>query len=173
MVTKKQLTQSKIIEIAWRQFTRQGYEHTSTRVICDQAGIAHGTLFSHFANKEKLLIALMQTKLEEQITNALSQSQYQQPKLKLREVAASSYEFLSAHKELALPFVSALVSDATALTYHFNSIGQPLAAQAPHYSEQRIEAMLDCYFMTLVKGLHSSTEPHAWLRTLSAKINEL
>ena len=53
-MSKKQETRSKIMEIALRLFSEQGYYSTTTRQISQEAGVNEITLFRHFGTKEKL-----------------------------------------------------------------------------------------------------------------------
>lgn len=52
---QKANTYSKIKKIAKQAFLTQGIEATSTRYLSDQAGIAVGTLFTHFPDKLSLV----------------------------------------------------------------------------------------------------------------------
>jgi AcrR family transcriptional regulator len=52
--TKGELTRSAIIEAAHELFITQGYNATSMRKIAQQAGIALGGIYNHFASKEEI-----------------------------------------------------------------------------------------------------------------------
>lgn len=52
-------TRRRILEAAGRLFAASGYEASTTRDIADAAGIANGTLFNYFPNKEAILAALV------------------------------------------------------------------------------------------------------------------
>ena len=49
-----------ILEAAIRAFSEHGYENTSIRIICEQAGIARGTLYQYFRSKQNLFCELVQ-----------------------------------------------------------------------------------------------------------------
>lgn len=51
-------TRSEIISAAHDLFVRQGYHGTSMRQIAQEAGIAPGSLYNHFKNKEAVFIAV-------------------------------------------------------------------------------------------------------------------
>jgi len=53
-MTKK----SAILLAATELFAENGYDGTSTAQIAERAGVAHGTLFHHFGNKENLLVEI-------------------------------------------------------------------------------------------------------------------
>ncbi|MFP7494570.1 TetR/AcrR family transcriptional regulator [Terribacillus saccharophilus] len=55
-VTEKQ---SKIIEAAIEEFSRNGYASTSTSQIAKKAGVAEGTIFRHYKNKKNLLLSIV------------------------------------------------------------------------------------------------------------------
>ena len=53
-------TQRKILAAALALFSEKGYENVGTREIADCAGVAEGTLFHNFVNKNGILDAIMQ-----------------------------------------------------------------------------------------------------------------
>jgi AcrR family transcriptional regulator len=58
-------TRARIIVAALRLFGAQGYEATSVRVIAQEAGVAQGLMYSHFASKEALLQAIFQQSIQD------------------------------------------------------------------------------------------------------------
>lgn len=62
-IQKKQL----VIDTARKLFYKNGYYNTTTNEIAKQAGLSIGTLYSYFADKETILLALL-----EQYNNASS-----------------------------------------------------------------------------------------------------
>lgn len=56
--TKGELTRSAIIEAAHELFITQGYNAASMRKIAQQAGIALGGIYNHFASKEEIFEAV-------------------------------------------------------------------------------------------------------------------
>jgi AcrR family transcriptional regulator len=52
-------TRRRILEAAGQLFAAGGYEASTTRDIADAAGIANGTLFNYFPNKEAILASLV------------------------------------------------------------------------------------------------------------------
>ncbi|MGO3799348.1 MAG: TetR/AcrR family transcriptional regulator, partial [Vibrio casei] len=54
-MTKRQQTRESILNAAWALFAENGYEMTTTRQIARQAGVADGTVFSHFSTKLAML----------------------------------------------------------------------------------------------------------------------
>lgn len=61
--TQKQFTREKIITAAKQIFIEKGIINTATAQIAEAAGIAHGTLFLHFPNKDSLVIELLDVEL--------------------------------------------------------------------------------------------------------------
>ncbi|MDA3813095.1 MAG: TetR/AcrR family transcriptional regulator [Candidatus Cloacimonetes bacterium] len=60
---QKQITREKIITAAKQIFIEKGIINTATAQIAELAGIAHGTLFLHFPNKDALVIELLDVEL--------------------------------------------------------------------------------------------------------------
>ena len=49
-----------IVEAAYVAFAAQGYHRASLRQIAEQVGVSAGAIFRHFANKEELLVAVLE-----------------------------------------------------------------------------------------------------------------
>jgi AcrR family transcriptional regulator len=54
-------TRSLLVEVARRRFTERGYAATSIDDVIQQAGVARGALYHHFAGKEALFRAVYET----------------------------------------------------------------------------------------------------------------
>lgn len=50
---------AQILAAATRVFSRRGFQRTTVREVAREAGIADGTIYLYFANKEELLLALL------------------------------------------------------------------------------------------------------------------
>jgi AcrR family transcriptional regulator len=55
---EKEATRQRILDVAEDLFQRQGFDVTTTRDIAQAAGIATGTLFNYFENKEAIVASL-------------------------------------------------------------------------------------------------------------------
>lgn len=58
---------NEILDVAERMFCTNGYDNTSTNDILAEIGIARGTLYYHFKNKEDILDAMIDRILDETI----------------------------------------------------------------------------------------------------------
>lgn len=58
-------SRARIITAALRLFSANGYERTTVRMIAEEAGVAQGLMYSHFASKEELLGAIFRQSVEE------------------------------------------------------------------------------------------------------------
>jgi len=58
-VQTKDRTRKRIVACAKRLFDKKGFEAATTRDIASAAGIANGTLFNYFANKETLALSIL------------------------------------------------------------------------------------------------------------------
>ena len=61
---------NEILDVAERLFCTNGYDNTSTNDILAEIGIARGTLYYHFKNKEDILDAMIARILDETIRKA-------------------------------------------------------------------------------------------------------
>jgi AcrR family transcriptional regulator len=57
--TKGARTRSALIETGYQLFIEKGYHGTSMREIADEAGLALGGIYNHFANKEDIFVAVL------------------------------------------------------------------------------------------------------------------
>jgi AcrR family transcriptional regulator len=53
-------TRARILEVARRRFTEQGYEGTSLREIADDLGVTKAALYYHFQSKDEIMVALLE-----------------------------------------------------------------------------------------------------------------
>lgn len=58
----------RILKIAVSLFSRHGFDGTTTRQLARKCGISEALLFRHFADKEKLYAAILQRKMDEQLS---------------------------------------------------------------------------------------------------------
>lgn len=57
MTVRGRATRAKLIEATISVVREVGYAHTSTRAIAEEAGVAEGTIYRHFADKASLFFA--------------------------------------------------------------------------------------------------------------------
>jgi AcrR family transcriptional regulator len=60
----------RILDAAWRVVGREGVEAATTRAILDEADMSPGALYSYFASKDELLLALSEEKVAETLALA-------------------------------------------------------------------------------------------------------
>ncbi len=68
-------TRSKLLEAAAQLLTERGYSRLATAAVAERAGVAHGTLFKHFATKSALMAATAELVLSEVIGDFLRRAQ--------------------------------------------------------------------------------------------------
>jgi AcrR family transcriptional regulator len=66
------LVRDKILDVASRLFFEQGYNLTGINQIIEEAGIARGSLYNHFASKNDLLIAYVDKAQQERFTEMVA-----------------------------------------------------------------------------------------------------
>lgn len=69
---QKTRTRKMIIEEATREFLQNGFLNASTKNIARQCGIAHGTIFVHFATKEDIFHVVIGNRLDDLVTQLSS-----------------------------------------------------------------------------------------------------
>lgn len=61
----KEKTRLRLLEAARNEFLKKGFLNSNTEDIAKNAGVAHGTLFLHFENKENLIVEIYNSELKE------------------------------------------------------------------------------------------------------------
>lgn len=64
---RKAETRERLLEAAAQVFARRGYQRASVDEIADEAGFSSGALYSNFAGKEDLFLALFERVIAEQV----------------------------------------------------------------------------------------------------------
>ncbi|MBT8340191.1 MAG: TetR/AcrR family transcriptional regulator [Desulfatitalea sp.] len=92
-----------ILQAATIMFSQSGYKDTSTAEIAKMTGVAEGTIFYHFKNKEKLFLAVLeQTRalIIDEFNSFMSHRQFSSG-MEAIETAVSFYMYLSGKFENA------------------------------------------------------------------------
>jgi AcrR family transcriptional regulator len=66
-------TRQELVEAATRLFAERGYEDTSIEAVLREAGVSRGALYHHFAGKEALFEAALES-VEERVAQAVRES---------------------------------------------------------------------------------------------------
>lgn len=170
-MNKKEITRNKILSAAWELFLEQGYESTSTRAIANNAGVAAGTVFSHFENKIDLLKAGMLLQIDNIITTAALTDEQHSPRLKLRHYALPLFSFYCANSEFSKILISDMIWQSDFFSSQLNEFKKMLFREQPKFDEVKASVMMDCYFMTILTGLNENKPtPQAMLRVLTNKL---
>ena len=89
-------TESRILLVALRLFSQEGYAATSMRTIAREAGISLGLSYNYFSSKEELLKAIVHECLQE---IKKSMQPLPQQELKLETLMANMLEVVQGNKE--------------------------------------------------------------------------
>lgn len=99
---QKRETRKKIRESAKQLFNTQGFEATTSRQIAQQAGVASGTIFVHFPNKNAILIDILYEDIEEKVAEAFRTLPSSQGTVgQLIHIAEVLYRYYLEHPELS------------------------------------------------------------------------
>lgn len=95
-----------IIETATRLFAENGFYQTSTLDIAEAAGVAHGTLFYHFKNKEGIIYEIFRRSGQTYVTEMqLEVGRYQKGIEKIEAVLRFNDAFSRSHSKQLLIFL--------------------------------------------------------------------
>lgn len=96
---------SAILRGAIQVFARSGYFNAKVAEVARAAGVADGTVYLYFKNKDDLLVSIFNTAMEE--FNARAQQELAEiadPRAQLRHFARLHFEVLEANRDLAVVF---------------------------------------------------------------------
>jgi TetR/AcrR family fatty acid metabolism transcriptional regulator len=96
---------SAILRGAIQVFARSGYFNAKVAEVARAAGVADGTVYLYFKNKDDLLVSIFNTAMEE--FNARAQQELAEiadPRAQLRHFARLHFEALEANRDLAVVF---------------------------------------------------------------------
>lgn len=92
-----------IIDAAVKVIATHGYHNAKVSQIAKQAGVADGTIYLYFKNKEDVLISMFNEKISRFVDDVRSQLAIADgPQEKLRELVRMHFSFLAGDKEMAI-----------------------------------------------------------------------
>ena len=91
-----------ILQAAKEIFSQAGYHQTSIANIAKVAGIAEGTVYIYFENKEDILITILESTVRDEFLEKLEKHLpfFQDAKLALYEIVRAHFEFFGRDREL-------------------------------------------------------------------------
>jgi TetR/AcrR family fatty acid metabolism transcriptional regulator len=94
-----------ILRAAIRVFANNGYFNSKVADIAREAGVADGTVYLYFKNKEDILHSIFNRSVDDAIAEARRQlEELDDPREKLRRIALLHLERLGADRDLAVVF---------------------------------------------------------------------
>ena len=135
-LTKGERTRAAIISAAYRLFINKGYHATSMRQIADEAGLAPGGLYNHFAGKEEIFAAmLMERHPFLEIMPALQTAKGETVEELVRDAAAQMIELLGErHDVLNLMFVELVEFEGRHVPQLFEAFFPPMMEFAQRFA---------------------------------------
>ena len=167
-VTKKEQTRSRVLSAAWQLFSENGYDKTSTRDIAKVAGVATGTVFSHFSNKIDLLKSGLEVQLHTLLVETAKSDISSTPIDRLLHFASALYPFYLSQREFIKVLFKEILWQSQSLDPQLNAFKHQLVFG----DENKLayaDLLMDVYFMTLLVGLNDSAENEV---SLIAKLKE-
>jgi AcrR family transcriptional regulator len=98
---QKGATRRLLLDAAYQLFEAVGYEQTTMRAVASRAGVALGTIFLHFPDKQALLVSAFETDLGRVVDEAIATLPRRGLRGQLLHVARRLYAFYGARPRLA------------------------------------------------------------------------
>ena len=119
--TLAQQKKSAIIDAAIQVFARKGFYNAKVSDVADAAGVAAGTIYLYFKNKDDLLISLFEEKMEAILQRFRNHLQdIDDPVEKLHTMVDVYFDLIEEDKQLAAVFQVELRQSATFLKDYRN-----------------------------------------------------
>ncbi|WP_394247580.1 TetR/AcrR family transcriptional regulator [Vibrio profundi] len=171
-MSKRVETKQKILAAAWRLFAENGYENTTTRQIAREAGVADGTVFSHFETKLAILRDGMLNRLEQISEQVLSAETGKSAEELGMALIDKYYRYYFDNVGLSRALLKEVIWDLD----YYELFDQTLFKNTNSASSLtgKMPVIMDAYFMTLIRHL-SQPEPNvdAALSELHMKIRTI
>jgi TetR/AcrR family fatty acid metabolism transcriptional regulator len=134
-------TRRRLIEAGTKLFARRGFARTRATDISREAGVAVGTLYLHFADKEGLLREILFQGFEElhAVVRRIAETKYSTVRESVRAHAEALVDYAAEHPEL-LQFLFSTEVAATAAG------AELLGSLTAHQEERLREGMAEGYF---------------------------
>ncbi|HZK18100.1 MAG TPA: TetR/AcrR family transcriptional regulator [Clostridia bacterium] len=92
-----------IIEAAVKIIAKNGYHNSQVSKIAKEAGVADGTIYLYFRNKEDILVSVFNNKMTKFIDHIREKIELKEEPLdKLKDLIKSHFSYLEADRNLAL-----------------------------------------------------------------------
>ncbi len=112
---------AQILRAAAKVFARSGYFNAKVSDVAREAGVADGTVYLYFKNKDDLLTSIFSTAMDEFIHRArLLLAELTDPREKLRRFAYLHFECLEKDRDMAIVFQVEL-RQSTKFMEHFSN----------------------------------------------------
>lgn len=98
--TRKVITRDKIMRAAVAQFSEKGYDAASIQSIVEEANVAHGTIFWHFGNKEKLYMEVARWAGNQFYDAMRVEIEREGPPPTITELATAQYDYLKGNPHI-------------------------------------------------------------------------
>jgi len=99
---KKNKKYFRIIEAATRMFAQKGFFNTKVSEIANEAGVADGTIYIYFENKDDILISLFEEQMQTVLDNMVTQLESEDdPAEKLKTFALTHLRLIQKSKDMA------------------------------------------------------------------------
>ncbi|HEY3353807.1 MAG TPA: helix-turn-helix domain-containing protein [Polyangia bacterium] len=98
-------TRRVVLDAALALFEERGYEPTTMRALAERAGVALGTIFTHFPDKPALLVAAFETDLGKVVEGAFARLPRRDVRAQLLHVARTLYRFYARRPRLSRELV--------------------------------------------------------------------
>ena len=161
----KKATRKRIIQAARTLFQKKGFLETTTRDITCKAGIASGTLFNYFSNKESLAVSLVAEALghEQSLSNNNPSDTENLDELLFTHIA-TTLRALKPHRRYLQPILETMFSPLAGSNVsheaehlrlnHLETVSEIITAHSSHDAPQPSSLSLHLYW-TLYLGILS------------------
>ncbi|MEA3238160.1 MAG: TetR/AcrR family transcriptional regulator [Candidatus Bipolaricaulota bacterium] len=140
MVANQEEKQDLIRQAAIRAFSRNGFYNTRAEEIAREAGIAVGTIYNYFANKEEILLSIFKTEFDERIQVFHDMLGSDLPITdKIGQILEDHFSRLSDHGDLAALLIQERFNPGPGFRTKLLDLYKEMIARIEHLIQEGIE----------------------------------
>ncbi|GAB4556632.1 MAG: TetR/AcrR family transcriptional regulator [Anaerolineae bacterium] len=131
---------SQILDAAAHVFALKGFHGATIREIAAEAGVAEGTIYNYFANKESLLLAMIDRLAEIQQLSHLLEVTDDPPEVVLPQVLRDRFELLQRRRQIVQAVLPEVMARRELRERFITHLIQATAEPIQHYLQRQVDS---------------------------------
>lgn len=126
-----------ILEVAAKLFAEHGFEHTTTKMIAAEAGVAEGTIFIYFPTKKDVLMALLEKLILRSLTHTLKEVDGMSDRDVIYNIVLGRLQLWNEHSGILKAIIAQMLFDRSLANLFLTRVVGPAFYAMNSFIEQR------------------------------------